>query len=280
MLMLLPFLLRQHKVWRKCKLRIFTVAQMDDNSIQMKKDLITFLYHLRIDAAVEVVEMLDSDISAYTYEKTLVMEQRSQILKQMHLTKNEMEREIQSITDSSRGSIRRKNPPTLRPQQSTEEGTTLAEKPQHESEAVSNLKQVRLIQSKNAATPTSPTSPTSPAATLAGGAVTWRDSKGPDKGMTDSAATPEACKDPLSMKPEWESLNQMDLRRMHTAMRLNEVIIKKSKEAKLVLLNMPGPPKNRVGDENYMEFLEVLTDGLNRVLLVRGGGREVITIYS
>ena len=36
----------------------------------------------------------DSDISAYTYEKTLLMEQRSQILKQMHLTKNEMEREV------------------------------------------------------------------------------------------------------------------------------------------------------------------------------------------
>ena len=39
-------------------MRIFTVAQMDDNSIQMKKDLITFLYHLRIDAEVEVVEMV------------------------------------------------------------------------------------------------------------------------------------------------------------------------------------------------------------------------------
>lgn len=37
---------------------------------------------------------------------------------------------------------------------------------------------------------------------------------------------------------------------MHTAMRLNEVITKKSKEAKLVLLNMPGPPKNRMGNEN------------------------------
>lgn len=36
----------------------------------------------------------DSDISAYTYEKTLVMEQRSQIIKQMQLTKNEMEREV------------------------------------------------------------------------------------------------------------------------------------------------------------------------------------------
>nr|XP_033485350.1 solute carrier family 12 member 5b isoform X1 [Epinephelus lanceolatus] len=279
MLMLLPFLLRQHKVWRKCKMRIFTVAQMDDNSIQMNKDLITFLYHLRIDAAVEVVEMHDGDISAYTYEKTLIMEQRSQILKQMHLTKNEMEREIQSITDSSRGSIRRKNPPGLRSQHSVDEGASVAEQPEDESGAVSNPKQVQLIHSKNASTPTSPTSPTSPTAP-AGGAATRTDNKGADKAKTLSVATPELGKDVFNMKPEWENLSQVDVRRMHTAMRLNEVITKKSKEAKLVLLNMPGPPKNRMGNENYMEFLEVLTEGLNRVLLVRGGGREVITIYS
>lgn len=140
------------------------------------------------------------------------------------------------------------------------------------------------------------------------------------------------------------------MRRMHTAVRLNEVIVKKSRDAKLVLLNMPGPPRNRNGDENCilglklggsgrwmsgdlgpgpgkeelrrvcfristanrdanpafpwrptraaliptggkgtvflldersdMEFLEVLTEHLDRVMLVRGGGREVITIYS
>ena len=29
-----------------------------------------------------------------------------------------------------------------------------------------------------------------------------------------------------------------------------------------------------------MEFLEVLTEGLERVLMVKGSGREVITIYS
>lgn len=39
-------------------MRIFTVAQMEDNSIQMKKDLKMFLYHLRIEAEVEVVEMV------------------------------------------------------------------------------------------------------------------------------------------------------------------------------------------------------------------------------
>ncbi|XP_033982409.1 solute carrier family 12 member 5-like [Trematomus bernacchii] len=264
MLMLLPFLLRQHKVWRKCKMRIFTVAQMDDNSIQMKKDLITFLYHLRIDA------VHDGDISAYTYEKTLVMEQRSQILKQMHLTKNEKEREIQSITDISRGSIRRKNPSALRSQHSPDEGASVAEQTED---------QVHLIHSKNPSTPASPTSPTSPAVP-AGGATTWTDNKGAEKGKSPSEGNPEVGRDPFNMKPEWEHLSQVDVRRMHTAMRLNEVIMKKSKEAKLVLLNMPGPPKNRVGNENYMEFLEVLTEGLNRVLLVRGGGREVITIYS
>ena len=31
---------------------------------------------IRIDADVEVVEMHDSDVSAYTYERTLMMEQR------------------------------------------------------------------------------------------------------------------------------------------------------------------------------------------------------------
>uniref|UniRef100_A0A8C6Q3K3 Solute carrier family 12 member 5b n=1 Tax=Nothobranchius furzeri TaxID=105023 RepID=A0A8C6Q3K3_NOTFU len=238
MLMLLPFLLRQHKVWRKCKMRIFTVAQMDDNSIQMKKDLLIFLYHLRIDAAVEVVEMV-GHLSGLMLEK-------------LEIDSCFLFLQIQSITDSSRGSIRRKNKPTLQPQHSKEEGGSPADKPDDK------------VNLKKTTTPSSHTP-----------AATWTEKKDAGKGRTQSASTPEAGRDFLNMKP-----NQIDVRRMHTAMRLNEVITKKSKEAKLVLLNMPGPPKNRVGDENYMEFLEVLTEGLNRVLLVRGGGREVITIYS
>ncbi|XP_069507469.1 solute carrier family 12 member 5 isoform X2 [Ambystoma mexicanum] len=271
MLMLLPFLLRHHKVWRKCKMRIFTVAQMDDNSIQMKKDLTTFLYHLRITAEVEVVEMQESDISAYTYEKTLVMEQRSQILKQMHLTKNERECEIQSITDESRGSIRRKNPtnPRLHLSVPEEQVGDSEEKPEEE---------VQLIHNKNATTfsgsSLSPTDDVDAAPEKVH--LTWtREKFLADKNKSKSPVTPEGIKDFFNMKP-----NQTNVRRMHTAVKLNEVIVKKSQDAKLVLLNMPGPPRNRKGDENYMEFLEVLTEHLDRVMLVRGGGREVITIYS
>ncbi|KAM8882216.1 solute carrier family 12 member 7 isoform 4-T4 [Synchiropus picturatus] len=231
MLMLLPFLLRQHKVWRKCKMRIFTVAQMDDNSIQMKKDLQMFLYHLRLNAEVEVVEMHDNDISAFTYEKTLVMEQRSQMLKQMQLSRTEREREAQLIHDRN-----------------TASHAAINDKTETGPERVH---------------------------------MTWtKDKLFTERNRNRESNANMVVRDLFNMKPEWENLNQSNVRRMHTAIKLNEVVVNRSQGAQLVLLNMPGPPKNRGGDENYMEFLEVLLEGLNRALLVRGGGREVITIYS
>uniref|UniRef100_A0A4W3ITT6 Solute carrier family 12 member 5 n=1 Tax=Callorhinchus milii TaxID=7868 RepID=A0A4W3ITT6_CALMI len=256
MLMLLPFLLRQHKVWRKCKMRIFTVAQMEDNSIQMKKDLTVFLYHLRIQAEVEVVEM-------FVLDSFLPLPHLSPV-------------QIQSITDESRGSIRRKHPANAKLHlsvQDEQEGSS-EEKPEEE---------VQLIHDKNASTLSIPSqSPADEAGTPSEKVhMTWTKEKfTADKNKNRGPITPEEIRDLFSMKPEWENLNQSNVRRMHTAVKLNEVIVKKSQDAKLVLMNMPGPPKNRKGDENYMEFLEVLTEGLDRVLLVRGGGREVITIYS
>uniref|UniRef100_A0A3B3UQC3 Solute carrier family 12 member 6 n=1 Tax=Poecilia latipinna TaxID=48699 RepID=A0A3B3UQC3_9TELE len=232
MLMLLPFLLRQHKVWRKCGMRIFTVAQMEDNSIQMKKDLATFLYHLRIEAEVEVVEMVcDHDISAYTYERTLMMEQRSQMLRQMRLSKSDREKEAQLVKD--RNSMLRLTSIGSDDEDDTDGGER--ERP-----------------------------------------MTWTKEKTAQyRAAHSGCSTPEGFRDMLSIRPD-----HSNVRRMHTAVKLNEVIVNKSHDARLVLLNMPGPPKNTDGDENYMEFLEVLTEGLERVLLVRGGGSEVITIYS
>uniref|UniRef100_A0A8C9UJ86 Solute carrier family 12 member 7 n=1 Tax=Spermophilus dauricus TaxID=99837 RepID=A0A8C9UJ86_SPEDA len=213
MLMLLPFLLRQHKVWRKCRMRIFTVAQVDDNSIQMKKDLQVFLYHLRISAEVEVVEMVENDISAFTYEKTLVMEQRSQMLKQMQLSKNEREREAQLIHDRN-----------------TASHAAAATRPQ----ALSVPDKVQM---------------------------TWTKEKLiAEKHRNKEASTP-GFKCLFSLKP------------VHTCAWWHGPCQK-------FLEPPPGPPPHRRRSRKYMEFLEVLTEGLNRVLLVRGGGREVITIYS
>uniref|UniRef100_A0A667XJ19 Solute carrier family 12 member 7a n=1 Tax=Myripristis murdjan TaxID=586833 RepID=A0A667XJ19_9TELE len=279
LLMLLPFLLRQHKVWRKCKMRIFTVAQIDDNSIQMKKDLQMFLYHLRLDAEVEVVEMHGSDISAFTYEKTLVMEQRSQMLRQMQLSRTEREREIQSITDESRGSVTRKRSLILEAASSNtlqvpricipnDEVATATRHPLavvHDAIAPSiHCCILSLHHGPRSSATTSPENVH----------MTWTKDKLVNE-RTKNREGNVGVKDIFNMKP-----NQSNVRRMHTAVKLNEAVVNKSQNSQLVLLNMPGPPKNKEGDENYMEFLEVLMEGLDRVLLVRGGGREVITIYS
>ncbi|XP_077356485.1 solute carrier family 12 member 6 isoform X2 [Festucalex cinctus] len=246
MLMLLPFLLRQHKVWRKCGMRIFTVAQMEDNSIQMKKDLATFLYHLRIEAEVEVVEMHDSDISAYTYERTLMMEQRSQMLRQMRLSKSDREREAQLVKD--RNSMLRLTSIGSDEDDDTDGG----ERDRAAAGDGASSERHRRVQ------------------------MTWTKEKASQyRAAHSGCSTPEGFRDMLSIRPD-----HSNVRRMHTAVKLNEVIVNKSHDARVVLLNMPGPPKNPEGDENYMEFLEVLTEGLERVLLVRGGGSEVITIYS
>ncbi|KAK3605706.1 hypothetical protein CHS0354_013502 [Potamilus streckersoni] len=231
LLMLLPFLLKQHKTWRHCKLRIFTVAQLEDNTIQMKKDLQRFMYQLRIEADVEVVEMAEGDISAYTYERTLIMEQRTEMLKKLKTKKEEP----QSIVDHSH--------------LSAPDAVTIQLAPVNEENESSTDEPIKALDNQYTFTP------------------------GQTKTMQEMTAI--VNKHVLELKPD-----KKNVRRMHTAVRLNEVIIQKSHEAQLVILNLPAPPKTEAGELNYMEFLEVLTEGLERVLMVRGSGTEVITIYS
>ena len=38
---------------------------------------------------------------------------------------------------------------------------------------------------------------------------------------------------------------------MHTAVKLNEAIVSRSHDAKLVILNLPGPPKTLIDDSDY-----------------------------
>lgn len=75
--------------------------------------------------------------------------------------------------------------------------------------------------------------------------------------------------------------DQSNVRRMHTAVKLNEVIVNKSHDARLVLLNMPGPPRNTEGDENcilhfwvtrYLFFGYVVGPTANFYLLVKAFG--------
>lgn len=68
--------------------------------------------------------------------------------------------------------------------------------------------------------------------------------------------------------------NQSNVRRMHTAVKLNDVVLNKSQDAQLVLLNMPGPPRNRQGDENCILLAAQLP--LLQLLLLRQSPRQCV----
>ncbi|EDQ91239.1 uncharacterized protein MONBRDRAFT_6305 [Monosiga brevicollis MX1] len=191
LLLLLGYLLQHDPVWRKCRLRVFTVAENDDNTIQMERDLQTFLYHLRIDADVRVVEMLDSDIAAYTVERTRRMEDRRSLLHKLQLTRRQQ------------------------------------------------------------------------------------------KHVLEQAVPTQTEKPPGQDGPSFANEN---VRMMNTSVKLNRMLMEHSKNASLVLINLPDVPVTGAEDldkaTDYLEFVEVLTENLQRVLLVRGGGREVVTIFS
>ncbi|XP_069675639.1 solute carrier family 12 member 4 isoform X2 [Periplaneta americana] len=285
LLMLLPFLLKQHRTWKNCRMRIFTVAQMEDNSIQMKKDLKMFLYHLRIEAEVEVVEMMDSDISAYTYERTLMMEQRNQMLRELRLNKKESLGVVQTLVDFNDVPSEEKLPlvqaivdhhhnadvktaTKVRFQEPGKEGATEEVEESHEEETKEAEENPVLSKEGEGD----------------GNSIHSETPQQDDKSSADPNVkdTPNKTGSDKSKKMPAITPDEGNVRRMHTAVKLNEVIVNKSHDAQLVILNLPGPPRDSKieRESNYMEFLEVLTEGLERVLMVRGGGREVITIYS
>uniref|UniRef100_F1KT03 Sodium/chloride cotransporter 3 n=1 Tax=Ascaris suum TaxID=6253 RepID=F1KT03_ASCSU len=77
---LVSYLLKQSKVWRGCKLRVIAIAQEMDNNTKMQADLQRYVYQLRIDAKILVVELADPEISKNAFERTLLMEERTKFL--------------------------------------------------------------------------------------------------------------------------------------------------------------------------------------------------------
>ncbi|KAH8019303.1 hypothetical protein HPB51_018815 [Rhipicephalus microplus] len=306
LLMLLPFLLKQHKVWKNCKLRIFTHHRISVSNVLEQLQLCCLFY---LECSLLFYLQNDSDISAYTYERTLMMEQRTEMLKHMRLSRRETLSMIQTIVDHHHNPLQNHTSSKVRfsdkpPQQAgdSELMDVVADddnrSSRHSSRHSSPTKSASGSPTKQVSSPPKESSPISPAEDD-GKAKTESPEKKAQDGSGDasiasangvaskgpSAAPAAAAASDGQKKPEFDSLlklkpDEANVRRMHTAVKLNEVIVNKSHDSKLVIINLPGPPRIQRGEENYMEFLEVLTEGLERVLMVRGGGREVITIYS
>jgi len=189
LLLLLPHLLRKHRVWQKCQVRLFLVAQLQDNSIQMEADMKETLRRLRIDATVEVVEMLDQEISAYVQQRTLYQADRARVVEELGVSQN-----------------------------------------------------------------------------VRANMLTVQASK-----AMKSRSDPGAAKLVKQKTKRFEHMN--------TAVKLNDLMTQRSGDAELVLLSMPPQSKDQTSYE-YLDYVNVLIEGLDCALLVRGSGMEVVTVYS
>ncbi|KRY57670.1 Solute carrier family 12 member 6, partial [Trichinella britovi] len=72
-------------------------------------------------------------------------------------------------------------------------------------------------------------------------------------------------------------LLKSNVRKLKMAVQLNKLMREKSSTCRLLVINLPKPPKSKDGIQKYMEHLQVLTEGFIRVLFVRGSGEELVT---
>jgi len=221
----------------------------------MKRDLQQWIYALRIEArSLEVIELNENDISEYTYERTVKMEQRSGQLRQLFLRN---EKEASGLQNTA----------LLQQQFKAASQEYLNQIDGKDSIELKNKKSSPECPKLNLQEATPQQSPI----------LDEKRNSINQKNDQSRQSTPSPNSKMLN-KPD-----DLNVKRMNTAIKLNEAITSKSSTSKLVIINLPGLPKNMDNEiecNHYLEFVDVLCEGLERVVLVRGSGREVITIYS
>ncbi|KAK6186051.1 hypothetical protein SNE40_008162 [Patella caerulea] len=214
MLLLLAFLLQQNPTWKHCTLRIFTIAQLEDNSVQLKRDIEKYLYHLRIKASVTVVELIDSDISAYIYERTLQMEERSKLIQNMRLKKHASRNQLQDIVDNAH----------------SQRDFMTIEKLEPLEDVLEETEPVPVI-----------------------GALSAVDVPSSERIQYTYSSITQLRRETYYKQPQRKP-DKKNVRKMHTAIELNKHIASLSKEAEIVIVNMPSFPTTPCNNENCILF--------------------------
>lgn len=65
---------------------------------------------------------------------------------------------------------------------------------------------------------------------------------------------------------------------MNTSLKLNKIFKEQSQVAKLLFVSLPAPIEDMPASD-YFEYVNILIEGIPRVILVKGSGIEVVTAY-
>ncbi|GMI01166.1 hypothetical protein TrST_g824 [Triparma strigata] len=224
LLLLTPFLLSKHKVWRAgAKVRLFAVlTDAKENPLQVQKALQKHLADVRIEASVTTVDLSDTSIAGdmrQVYSKTADMQARRELLRNLD------------------------NPSTL---------------------------------SQAAGRHAEPSSHKTIAEVFSGMGM----------GLSQRAIANESdiAKSPIQPAEVKEARTKnnaknLDEARMTTAVAFNKLVMKHSKDAKLVVTNLPLMRSVEYATD-FVGYVETMLEGVDNAVMIRGAGKEVVTTYG
>ncbi|VDK88309.1 unnamed protein product [Onchocerca ochengi] len=264
---LIAHLLLYHKVWRGCKLRVIGIARDIKEKEEMIGRINFYLKAMRIDAIVQVDILSDPNISRADFERTLMMEERSQMAREARkfaMMKKNTE-PLKELDDKVRNDVENTEP--------LKKNRFYIEKHAGniDVEANGNGKIDEDLITKDVNLNVNTMENRGQAQTLPTSTELGR------KIVKKLRICDEDIKYDNERIKRLQSLDRRKVHKMHTATRLNALFRKTSEKSQLILLNLPKPPEVKEGFTDYLHYLDELTAGLPRVLFVRGAGAETLT---
>jgi len=86
-LFLMAYLINQHKQWRDCALRVFTLAEDGDDNMLLRNNITTFLDEIGITAEVHVVTIDTEVVDAYFADYSIRKKERTDLLSKLKALK-------------------------------------------------------------------------------------------------------------------------------------------------------------------------------------------------
>eukprot|EP00437_Effrenium_voratum_P000844 CAMPEP_0181433456 /NCGR_PEP_ID=MMETSP1110-20121109/19301_1 /TAXON_ID=174948 /ORGANISM="Symbiodinium sp., Strain CCMP421" /LENGTH=1044 /DNA_ID=CAMNT_0023556909 /DNA_START=133 /DNA_END=3267 /DNA_ORIENTATION=+ len=262
-MILLSWLLLQHRIWRQCHIRIFTITEgvSEERAKNAAKLLTETLRQRRLfDVDVEVVLVDDEMIQPYTYDWTLRVEQRHKFVEQLHGVKSmnvdaiplEIDDLFKMEEEAEAGSVSGTVSPT-QPTVPNSEGHA-------GSVAVCDLRSA--VESERAASHS----------------AVFKGESFKSLGTNVSEGANICGREPTKERPALAT-EQKEWDRVASFVKLNEMITSRSKRSQLVVMNLPDVWSTEDQEVNhFMTYCDTMTKGLDRVLFVHSSGHEVFEI--
>jgi potassium/chloride transporter 4/5/6 len=259
MLLLLPFLLKQDKVWQGCQMRLFAIARQEDNPESIRNELQAYVRDFRLDVEVHL-KIINADLlSGVSY------------MTGEGVTSCVSATDFRRSVSSSLFPTWRRNavdPEPFAPQRVrsaivpmfSQVKLPFPEQPPCGNGQLTKLDNDALTPSRAATPKTLPSCRSIP------------DERDVLPDSTTLESTPAAS-------PKLAVAASIEEEELALAAGLNEIIRAESAKAELVLTNLPDMPPGETLT-GYFELVEELTKGLPRCLLVRGTATEVITAFT